>query len=120
MILAGGAAYILSHLQALLDYASRAQAQQSAVRNLVNESVVLEHRDPNRFRRTGTNSDTLSLEMETADNEPARIEVRNRGDQGRQVPVSIGFSPFQTYTVRPGERWQLTLIGPGLSPDGAR
>jgi len=106
-----GAGASLAYMRTLLDYHHRLTAQQEAVSRLLNRTAELQITDlaPARIE---ARDDTLLLYLPQSA-EPI-LRIVNFATEGVPVPVEFAFTPYQVYIV--GERRQMRLLLPGLSP----
>lgn len=113
LILAAASAVILGLVRQNLDYAQRAKAHQKNVTLLLNRTAMLATYNRNALRARPV---VDALEVYLPNEVKPVATVRNYSYQGYDVPVSMGYSPFQIYTVAGGGVRSLVVIDRSLSP----
>ena len=112
-ILAMAGAAILRLVQQYIDFGQRARAHQEDVTALLNRAAEVAITD-RRLLRTNLNGDHVEVYL------PGETEVaatvRNYPFEGVSVPISLGYSPRQTYAFESRFERKLVLIGDGLPP----
>lgn len=110
VILAVGASAVLGHVHQLLDHTRRARIHQDEVRLAINQSAELGLGDINGLKRSITENAILLA----GDGAEPLARVTNHAQGAVKVPVTVGFAPFQLFTVPATGRYAVTLIGRGL------
>ena len=107
-----GAGASLSYLRTLLDYHQRLTVQQEAVSQLLNRTAELQITDLGSGRVAVRDA---MLNLYSAQSETPVVRIANFApERGEPVPVELAYTPYQLYVL--GERRQVRLLLPGLSP----
>lgn len=107
-----GAGASLAYLRTLLDYHQRLTVQQDAVSRLLNRTAELQITDLGPSRVVVQND---LLHLYSGSSEVPVVRIANFApERGEPVPMELAYTPYQVYVL--GERRQVRLLLPGLSP----
>ena len=112
LILAAASAIVLGQVRQNLDYAQRAKAHQKNVTLLLNRTAMLA-----AYNRGALHARPVvdAVEVYLPNEVEPVATVRNYSYQGYDVPVSMGYSPFQIYAVAGGGVRSVVMIARSLS-----
>jgi prepilin-type N-terminal cleavage/methylation domain-containing protein len=112
VIVSLGAGAALAYLRTLLDYHQRLTAQQEAVSQLLNRAAELQITDLGPSRIEPKNE---LLQLYTGSSDTPVVRIANFApERAEPVPLELAYTPYQVYIL--GERRQVRLLLPGLSP----
>lgn len=113
VIVAGAAGLILTRMQAITDYHLRLQSHLADINALQNQLALfpLRKQAEDEVRLVGDH-----LEILNAGHRDPLVRVSNFTTAPYQVPVNLGYSPYQLYTWSSPKGRELELIMPGLLP----
>ena len=113
-IVAAAGSLILNRVHGISDYITRSQKQYRETSALLNQVALFTIEDIAAAKSQPIDDRTLVLTQETDGKVLATVE--NYAFAGVDLPVSLGYSPYQIYWVesRSGSRFPFLL--PGLPP----
>lgn len=113
VIVAGAGGLILTRMQAIIDYHLRLQGHLADINALQNQLALfpLRKQAEDEVRLVGE-----SLEIRQSGQSQSLVRVTNFSTAPYQVPVTLGYSPYQIYKWSSPKGRDLGLIMPGLLP----
>ena len=113
-----GASYTLALLRQLNDYIWRAYSHQAAVTQLLNDVALAQTFDPEAIKlRFTEESLTMTGQVRSLDTKMLRLSIRNLAETGVEVPISLGFGPYQTVQIDGARSRKVILLVKGGEQD---